>query len=261
MPVRVDFPASLNSECAERTRLSDLSPTGARLSVIRPTEPGRALRLAFNLPEEMCHHINRQADSSYAVWSVVRHIRLRAPDGVSPEKFEIGVAFTGIEKPPALDSDTSALYDLTKRNETTGFWQCVRRERRLAEAALDFKTMDEQSPRACVRYCLYDMSGLMGDARVAELECLEGQQNGNGNSSAHSAEVAEHLAFLKWRLSALTVRASSLSGLPANLESRFLRLTSARVETEDILVASIRRVQMVDAHRLRFILRPVAASA
>ncbi|MDQ3805160.1 MAG: hypothetical protein M3416_15195, partial [Acidobacteriota bacterium] len=94
-------------EWEEVTRLLDVTPFGARLSLSRPVEPGRLLHLCLPLPRQLrCFD---HAEDQYRVWALVRNVR----PVLSAERprFEAGVAFVGKHPPAGHNADPDRLYD------------------------------------------------------------------------------------------------------------------------------------------------------
>ncbi len=91
----------------ELTRLLDVSPFGARLSLSRPVEPGRLLHLTMPLPRPLrCFD---HAEEQYRVWALVRNVRAyREGDSA---RFEVGLAFVGKRPPDAHVTDPKKLFD------------------------------------------------------------------------------------------------------------------------------------------------------
>src|SRR5712692_4210863 len=118
LPVRVHGRDSVDDEWTERSRLVDVTPFGARLSLKRPTETGRLLRLTLAMPPKLrCFdHIEDQ----YRVWSLVRNVKLL--EAGAEGLVEIGVAFVGKHPPRSFASDPSRRYEMAQSNLGTGLW-------------------------------------------------------------------------------------------------------------------------------------------
>ena len=98
LPVRVYGRDSLDDEWMEMSRLVDVTPFGARLSLKRPTEPGRLLHLTLSMPPKLpCFD---HTEDQYRVWSLVRNAKLLEPGAGA--LIEIGVAFVGKHRRKAL---------------------------------------------------------------------------------------------------------------------------------------------------------------
>lgn len=116
MPVRVECRESADLRWTEVTRLVDVTPFGARLTLARPTEPGRMLYLQMPMPRQLrCFdHVEPQ----YKVWAVVRNVRPCRAEGVrpaehdEPPRYEVGVAFVGRRPPASYEQDPSTRYDI-----------------------------------------------------------------------------------------------------------------------------------------------------
>ena len=101
LPVRVQGRNSVGDEWMEMSRLVNVTPFGARLSLKRPTETGRLLHLTLAMPPKLrCFdHIEDQ----YRVWSLVRNVKLLEPG--ADALVEIGVAFVGKHPPRSFAGD------------------------------------------------------------------------------------------------------------------------------------------------------------
>src|SRR5258708_36541245 len=103
----------------EMSRMLDVTPFGARLSLKRPTEAGRLLHLTLAMPPKLrCFdHIEDQ----YRVWSLVRNVKLREPGAGA--LVDIGVAFVGNHPPRSFASDPSRRYAIARSHLETGLWR------------------------------------------------------------------------------------------------------------------------------------------
>jgi hypothetical protein len=109
----------------EITRLLDVTPFGARLSLSRPVEPGRLLHLCLPLPRQLrCFD---HAEEQYRVWALVRNVR--PVHGAERPRFEAGVAFVGKHPPPGHLENPDRLYD-AELNGTAGLCHPKPRGRR-----------------------------------------------------------------------------------------------------------------------------------
>jgi hypothetical protein len=118
LPVKVSGRDSVNDEWTEMSRLVDVTPFGARLSLKRPTEPGRLVHLALAMPQKLrCFdHIEDQ----YRVWSLVRNVKMLEPGAGA--LVEIGVAFVGKHPPRSFASDPSRRYEIAPSSLGAGLW-------------------------------------------------------------------------------------------------------------------------------------------
>ena len=118
LPVRVHGRDSVDDEWTEMSRLVDVTPFGARLSLKRPTEPGRLLHLTLAMPPKLrCFdHIEDQ----YRVWSLVRNVKLL--EAGAGALVEIGVAFVGKHPPRSFARDPSRRYEMAQSNLGSGLW-------------------------------------------------------------------------------------------------------------------------------------------
>jgi len=92
------------------SRLIDVTPFGARLRLMRPTEIGRLLLLIMAMPRQLrCFdHIEDQ----YRVWSLVRNLKQLDPATEKGAILEIGVAFVGKHPPASFLSNPAQIYDI-----------------------------------------------------------------------------------------------------------------------------------------------------
>jgi hypothetical protein len=121
LPVRVYCRESLDQDWVEMTRLSNVTPFGARFALGRPVEPGRLLHLTLPMPRQLrCFdHVEDQ----YRVWALVRNTRgLPSNIGETLPRFEVGVAFIGKRAPASYDLDPTKRYDVAASPTETGLW-------------------------------------------------------------------------------------------------------------------------------------------
>jgi PilZ domain len=118
LPVRVHGRDGLDNEWMEVSRLVDVTPFGARLSLKRATETGRLLHLMLAMPPKLrCFdHIEDQ----YRVWSLVRNVKLLEPGAGA--LVEIGVAFVGKHPPRSFAGNPSRRYEMAQSNLGSGLW-------------------------------------------------------------------------------------------------------------------------------------------
>src|SRR5215210_8161743 len=110
LPVRVHCRESADHEWVELTRLIDVTPFGARLSIARPTETGRLLHMTLPMPRQLrCFdHVEQQ----YRVWALVRNVKPFVKSGTTVLRFEVGVAFVGKRAPASFEIDPTKRYDV-----------------------------------------------------------------------------------------------------------------------------------------------------
>src|SRR5215212_5878897 len=108
LPVRVRAMGTRGLAWEELTRLVDVSPFGARLSLSRPVEPGRLLHLTLPLPRPLRSFDH--AEDQYRVWSLVRNVRALTEGDAT--RFEVGLAFVGKYPPAGHAEDPEKLYDV-----------------------------------------------------------------------------------------------------------------------------------------------------
>jgi hypothetical protein len=112
LPVRVQGRESLGHEWIEISRLVDVTPFGARLTLKRPIETGRLLFLTLPMPRPLrCFdHVEDQ----YRVWSLVRNVKLVDPASHKGALVEIGVAFVGKRPPQSFEADPTRRYEIAR---------------------------------------------------------------------------------------------------------------------------------------------------
>lgn len=120
LPVRVVCKESAGHEWMEMSRLTDVTPFGARFTISHPTEVGRLLQLTLAMPRQLrCFdHIEDQ----YRVWALVRHITPR--QGADAQlRYDIGVAFTGKNPPASFVRDPATRYEADSISPENNLWQ------------------------------------------------------------------------------------------------------------------------------------------
>jgi len=120
LPVRVFGRGSEGQDWVEKSRLIDVTPFGARLTITRPTERGRLLHLTLPMPRQLrCFdHVEDQ----YRVWALVRNIKVPEVLEGKPVKYEIGVAFIGKRAPESFELDPATRYEVANSVTETGLW-------------------------------------------------------------------------------------------------------------------------------------------
>ncbi len=123
LPVQVYCRESLDFEWKEMTRLVDITPFGAGLTLTHPTEQGRLLQLTMNLPRQLrCYdHLEPQ----YKVWALVRHVKQLPQEGKTPQRFVVGVAFVGKRAPASYETDPTKRYDIAASPTESGMWLLI----------------------------------------------------------------------------------------------------------------------------------------
>lgn len=126
LPVRVYGRESEDYEWVEQTRLVDVTPFGVRLTLSRPTEPGRLLHLTLPMPRQLrCFdHVEDQ----YRVWALVRSMKAVEVGGDKALRYEVGAAFIGKRAPESYEKDPTTLYEVAASVTETGLWNVAERE-------------------------------------------------------------------------------------------------------------------------------------
>ena len=120
LPVRVFGRESEGRDWVETSRLIDVTPFGARLSITRPTERGRLIHLTMPMPRQLrCFdHIEDQ----YRVWALVRNVHLAEPAADKPMRYEVGVAFIGKHAPDSFEIDPTTRYEIAASVTESDLW-------------------------------------------------------------------------------------------------------------------------------------------
>jgi hypothetical protein len=126
LPVRVFGRESEGQEWVEKSRLIDVTPFGARLTITRPTEKGRLLHLTMPMPRQLrCFdHVEDQ----YRVWGLVRNIKVLEAEGAGGLRYEVGLAFIGKRPPQSFELDPSTRYEVAASVTESGLWTIAEQE-------------------------------------------------------------------------------------------------------------------------------------
>ena len=118
LPVRVEVKIDSKVNWNEVTRLSDVSAFGCGFTLKRPVKRGRLIQMTIPMPRQL-----RSFDYSepqYRIWGIVRRC-ITVERTVTPE-YSIGVAFTGKTPPAGFLEHPSMLFEISRRDESEGFW-------------------------------------------------------------------------------------------------------------------------------------------
>jgi len=120
LPVRVVCRESAGHEWMEMSRLTDVTPFGARFTISHLTEVGRLLQLTLAMPRQLrCFdHVEDQ----YRVWALVRHLTPRQ-GGDALLRYDVGVAFTGKNPPASFVRDPATRYEADAISGENNLWQ------------------------------------------------------------------------------------------------------------------------------------------
>src|SRR5215468_238120 len=118
LPVRVHCRETPDFEWTEMTRLTDVTPFGAGLTLKHPTERGRLLHLTIPMPRQL--RVFDFAEDQYRIWSIVRHTRPVSSPEAQTLFFEVGVAFVGKHPPQSFQEHPATRYEITDRETTSG---------------------------------------------------------------------------------------------------------------------------------------------
>ena len=202
LPVRVLCKESAGHEWMEMSRLTDVTPFGARFTISHPTEVGRLLQLTLAMPRQLrCFdHIEDQ----YRVWALVRHITPRqGADGQL--RYDIGVAFTGKNPPASYVRDPATRYEADSISPENNLWQVREAEAKETNASASRSKETRLQMAIPVSVEVFDEEG-----RVSASE-----QTVTENISRRGASVWTTLKVDRGRFVRLTSAETGLSVLAA----------------------------------------------
>lgn len=157
----------------EMSRLVDVTPFGARLSLKRPTEPGRLLHLTLAMPPKLrCFdHIEDQ----YRVWSLVRSVKVLAAGAGA--LVEIGVAFVGKRPPRSFAGNPSRRYEMAASHLETGLWAVKEESDELISEVLvtDKRKESRHAIPIAVLIEVYGANGELSEGESTVTENISGQ--------------------------------------------------------------------------------------
>ena len=134
LPVRVHCRESEDHSWIEKTRLVDITPFGARLSIGHPTERGRLLHLTMPLPRQLrCFDYTQE---QYNIWALVCHATPLVPGAGRLPRRMIGVAFIGQHPPLSFETDPTRRYEIAAAPANDNLWG-TREQPRLDELSPD----------------------------------------------------------------------------------------------------------------------------
>ncbi|MDT4896679.1 MAG: hypothetical protein QOH25_1756 [Acidobacteriota bacterium] len=209
LPVRVFGRESLDHDWVEKSRLIDVTPFGARLTISRPTERGRLLHLTMPMPRQLrCFdHVEDQ----YRVWALVRNIKMLEAVGAGPLRYEVGVAFIGKHPPQSFELDPTTRYEVAASVTESGLWDISEQE----QAARHVPTDD---PRPETRHNI-------------PIEVIVEALDENGKVSTSETTVTENIS----RRGAAVFTSLDVT------RGRFVRVTSAQYRISVIAAVRARR--------------------
>lgn len=145
LPATVTCRESAEHRWTERGRLVDVNQFGAGLTLTRPIEVGRLIRLSIPLPHQLrCY--DQFETQPYSVWGLVRHIYVVSQE---PRWFRIGVAFIGKHAPASYEEDPTCRYEpLSMKTGKDSLWKLTRcpftqKERREARLIIPLEVVVE----------------------------------------------------------------------------------------------------------------------
>jgi hypothetical protein len=209
LPVRVFGRESEELEWVEKSRLIDVTPFGARLTISRPTEPGRLLYLTLPMPRQLrCFdHVEDQ----YRVWTLVRYIQMQEPVPDKPVRYEVGVAFIGKRPPPSFEKDPTTRYEVAASVTEAGLWNITEIDRP--------RHVPTDAPRPETRHHI-------------PIEVIVEALDENGQVSASETTATENIS----RRGAAVFTTLDLT------RGRFVRVTSAQYQISVIAAVRARRM-------------------
>ncbi|HEX8000032.1 MAG TPA: PilZ domain-containing protein [Pyrinomonadaceae bacterium] len=140
LPVRVHCREREDYEWVEMTRLIDVTPFGARISLAHPTEPGRLLHLTMPMPRQLrCFDF---VEPQYRIWSLVRNLSMLPLSDNKNVRFAVGVAFIGKRPPPSYEVDPTKRYEVAGSVTESGLWLL----REMTERAATHTPTDDPRP-------------------------------------------------------------------------------------------------------------------
>lgn len=202
LPVRVLCKESAGHEWMEMSRLTDVTPFGARFIISHPTETGRLLQLTLAMPRQLrCFdHIEDQ----YRVWALVRHVTPRQGDD-GQLRYDVGVAFTGKNPPASYVREPATRYEVDTISAENNLWQVREVEDKATDASASRSKETRLQMAIPVSVEVFDEEG-----RVSASE-----QTVTENISRRGASVWTTLKVDRGRFVRLTSAETGLSVLAA----------------------------------------------
>jgi hypothetical protein len=204
LPVQVYCRESEHFDWKEITRLTDVTPFGAGITLAHLTEVGRLLQLTMNLPRQLrCYdHIEPQ----YKVWCLIRHVRPVEQEGNNPPRYVVGVAFVGKHPPESYQLDPSKRYDISESPTATGMWNLIE-----MKSQPESRDHLKEKPRPETRYMIQinvrvEVIDDAGNAILTEETVTE-------NISHHGAAIFTTLNVEKGRFVRLTSLQQNISAM------------------------------------------------
>ena len=143
LPARVYGRESGNREWTEMTRLVDVTPFGARFTLMRPFDIGRLLQLTLAMPRSL--RLFDHVEDQYRVWSIVRNARLLEQKKPKDSLLEVGVAFIGKRPPKSYEENPARRYEIAQTKLETQLWAAQEDSvEQLAEIKVDEKRRESR---------------------------------------------------------------------------------------------------------------------
>ena len=143
MPARIYGRESDNREWTEMTHLVDVTPFGARFTLMRPVDIGRLLQLTLAMPRSL--RVFDHVEDQYRVWSIVRNARLLEQKAPKDSLLEVGVAFIGKRPPKSYDENPARRYEIAQTKLESQLWAAQEDSvEQLAEVATEDKRRESR---------------------------------------------------------------------------------------------------------------------
>ena len=143
MPARIYGRERGNREWTEMTRLIDVTPFGARFTLMRPFDIGRLLQLTLAMPRSL--RVFDHVEDQYRVWSIVRNARLLEQKTPKDSLLEIGVAFIGKRPPKSYEENPARRYEIAQTKLESQLWAAQEDSvEQLAEITIDEKRKESR---------------------------------------------------------------------------------------------------------------------
>lgn len=143
MPARIYGRESGNREWTEMTRLVDVTPFGARFTLMRPFDIGRLLQLTLAMPRSL--RVFDHVEDQYRVWSIVRNARLLEQKTPKDSLLEVGVAFIGKRPPKSYEENPTRRYEIAQTKLESQLWAAQEDSvEQLAEITIDEKRKESR---------------------------------------------------------------------------------------------------------------------
>ena len=125
------------------THLVDVTPFGARFTLMRPFDIGRLLQLTLAMPRTL--RVFDHTEDQYRVWSIVRNARLLEQKKPKDPLLEVGVAFIGKWPPASYQENPALRYEIAQTKLESQLWATQEDSvEQLAEIVIDDNREDSR---------------------------------------------------------------------------------------------------------------------